>query len=119
MGLDPEPPRVDPDRPPSPYASLGAVELDDLLNDLGGLLGELGERAASASGVHARLGALLDAVVAVTSGLELADVLSRIIRAACSLAGARYGARRARTERRAARRVRHRGGHGCRTRRDR
>jgi signal transduction histidine kinase len=92
MALDPEPPRVDPDGPPSPYASLGAVELDDLLKDLGGLLGELGERAASASGAHVRLGALLDAVVAVTSGLELADVLSRITRAACSLAGARYGA---------------------------
>jgi signal transduction histidine kinase len=92
MGPDPEPPRVDPDRPPSPYASLGAVELDDLLRDLDGLLGELGERASSASGAHARLGALLDAVVAVTSGLELADVLSRIIRAACSLVGARYGA---------------------------
>lgn len=92
MALDPEPPRVESDRPPSAYASLGAVELDDLLNDLGGLLGELGERAASASGAHVRLGALLDAVVAVTSGLELADVLSRITRAACSLAGARYGA---------------------------
>ncbi|HEY6741789.1 MAG TPA: GAF domain-containing protein [Lapillicoccus sp.] len=91
MALDPEP-RVDPDRPPSAYASLGAVDLDDLLRDLDGLLGELGERAASASGAHARLGALLDAVVAVTSGLELADVLSRITRAACSLAGARYGA---------------------------
>ena len=40
MGLDPEPPRVDPDRPPSPYASLGAVELDDLLRDLDGLTPE-------------------------------------------------------------------------------
>lgn len=36
--------------------------------------------------------ALLDAVVAISSGLELSEVLSRIVQSACSLVDARYGA---------------------------
>ena len=39
-----------------------------------------------------RLSALLDAVVAVSSDLELADVLHRIVLAACELVDATYGA---------------------------
>ncbi|MGV1008945.1 MAG: GAF domain-containing protein [Dermatophilaceae bacterium] len=35
---------------------------------------------------------LLDAVLAVSSDLDLAEVLARIVRGACDLAGARYGA---------------------------
>lgn len=35
---------------------------------------------------------LLDAVLAVSSDLDLAEVLARIVRGACELAGARYGA---------------------------
>jgi signal transduction histidine kinase len=36
--------------------------------------------------------ALLDAVVAISAGLELDEVLARIVRSACTLVGARYGA---------------------------
>ncbi|MEO7235198.1 MAG: GAF domain-containing protein [Lapillicoccus sp.] len=39
-----------------------------------------------------RLSALLDAVMAVTAGLDLAEVLTRIIHSACELVDARYGA---------------------------
>ena len=35
---------------------------------------------------------LLDAVLAVSTGLELSEVLQRIVRSACQLVGARYGA---------------------------
>ncbi|KRE52568.1 GAF domain-containing sensor histidine kinase [Phycicoccus sp. Soil748] len=35
---------------------------------------------------------LLDAVLAVSTGLELSEVLRRIVRSACQLVGARYGA---------------------------
>lgn len=35
---------------------------------------------------------LLDAVLAVSAGLELSEVLARIVRSACTLVGARYGA---------------------------
>jgi len=39
-----------------------------------------------------RLGALLDAVMAVTAGLDLAEVLTRIVHSACELVDAGYGA---------------------------
>ena len=39
-----------------------------------------------------RVSALLDAVVSVSSDLDLPSTLTRIVRAACRLAGARYGA---------------------------
>lgn len=40
----------------------------------------------------AQLQALLDAVLSIESGLELPRVLHQVVEAACSLAGARYGA---------------------------
>jgi signal transduction histidine kinase len=74
--------RFDPgDGPPWP----AALELDDLLEQLRG-------RARLARRSQERLGALLDAVMAVSSDLELSDVLSRIVQAACRLVDARYGA---------------------------
>ena len=36
--------------------------------------------------------ALLDAVVAISAGLEISEMLARIVRSACTLVGARYGA---------------------------
>jgi signal transduction histidine kinase len=65
--------------------SLSAIDLDDLL-------GELRERAGAVREAHHRLSGLLSAVVAVSSELDLAAVLQRIITTACSLVGARYGA---------------------------
>lgn len=62
-----------------------ALDLDDLI-------GELRARAEASSRSHERLAHLLDAVVAVTAGLELSDVLSRIVRGACELVDAKYGA---------------------------
>jgi signal transduction histidine kinase len=65
--------------------SLSGIDLDDLL-------GELRERAGAVREAHERLSGLLGAVVAVSSELDLAAVLQRIITTACSLVGARYGA---------------------------
>ena len=65
--------------------SLSAIDLDDLL-------GELRERAGAVREAHQRLSGLLGAVVAVSSELDLAAVLQRIITTACNLVGARYGA---------------------------
>ncbi len=65
--------------------SLSGIDLDDLL-------GELRERAGAVREAHQRLSGLLGAVVAVSSELDLAAVLQRIITTACSLVGARYGA---------------------------
>ena len=64
---------------------LSTLELDDLLD-------EVRARAGSARAAQERLSALLDAVVAVSSDLELATVLRRIVESACHLVGARYGA---------------------------
>ena len=44
------------------------------------------------SDAQARLGNLLDAVISIGSDLDLAPTLLRIVRAACALSGARYGA---------------------------
>lgn len=60
--------------------------------DLDDLLGELRDRAGEVRRVHDRLSALLDAVVAVSSDLDLPAVLERIVSTACLLVGARYGA---------------------------
>lgn len=65
--------------------SLSRVDLDDLLS-------ELRERAGAVRASHDRLSTLLDAVVAVSSELELSAVLERIVTTACLLSGARYGA---------------------------
>ena len=58
--------------------ALSGVGLDDLLR-------ELKDRAGAVRQAHDRLSALLDAVVAVSSDLDLAAVLERIVpRRACS-----------------------------------
>ncbi len=49
-------------------------------------------RASAARRSHEQLEALLDAVTAVSADLELSDVLARIVRSACALVDARYGA---------------------------
>ena len=53
---------------------------------------ELRARASAATRSHEQLEALLDAVTAVSADLELSDVLARIVRSACALVDARYGA---------------------------
>jgi signal transduction histidine kinase len=65
--------------------SLSRVELDDLLH-------EVLDRVQVVMSSRERLRALLDAVVAVGSDLDLHSTLERIVRAACRLADARYGA---------------------------
>lgn len=65
--------------------ALSGVDLDDLLR-------ELRDRAGAVRQAHDRLSALLDAVVAVSSDLDLAAVLERIVSTACVLVDARYGA---------------------------
>lgn len=77
---------MEPDRgteTPRPVAA--ALNPDDLLNELRG-------RAQASSRAQERLTSLLDAVMAVTADLELSDVLTRIVRAACELVDAKYGA---------------------------
>jgi two-component system, NarL family, sensor histidine kinase DevS len=76
--------------PAEPEASsilppLSRVGLDDLL-------GELMTRTEQIQASRDRIRALLDAVVAVGSGLDLRGTLSRIVVAACELVNARYGA---------------------------
>lgn len=56
------------------------------------MLNELRGREQAANRAQQRLTALLDAVMAVTADLELADVLTRIVHAACELVDAKYGA---------------------------
>jgi signal transduction histidine kinase len=72
-----------PGQGPWPWAS--TLDLDDLLE-------ELRERAGVARRSNEQMKALLDAVVAISAGLEITEVLARIVRSACTLVGARYGA---------------------------
>ncbi|EAP98929.1 GAF:ATP-binding region, ATPase-like [Janibacter sp. HTCC2649] len=65
--------------------SASSLQLDDLLE-------ELRARAGSARESQVRMASLLDAVVAVSSDLDLADVLHRIVVSACELVDATYGA---------------------------
>src|SRR3954469_24307571 len=67
------------------WPHLGALELDDLL-------GDLRARAALSLEAQRRMAGLLDAVVAVSSDLDLPVVLSRIVSSACELVDAGYGA---------------------------
>ena len=60
--------------------------------DPSALLTELRSREQASHRAQQRLTALLDAVMAVTADLELADVLTRIVHSACELVDARYGA---------------------------
>ncbi|MCI4065062.1 GAF domain-containing sensor histidine kinase [Micromonospora sp. R77] len=64
---------------------LSRVRLDELLQEM---LDRVGEVVTS----RERLRALLDAVVGIGSDLDLRSTLQRIIRSACELVGARYGA---------------------------
>ncbi|HEY3007483.1 MAG TPA: GAF domain-containing sensor histidine kinase [Micromonosporaceae bacterium] len=73
------------ERPFLGLTALSRVHLDALLQEL---LDRVGEIVAS----RERLRALLDAVVAISSDLDLHSTLERIGAAACELAGARYGA---------------------------
>jgi signal transduction histidine kinase len=67
------------------FPDLSRLRLDTLLQ-------ELIERAGQVIENEKRLHRLLDAVVSVASDLALPDVLERIVRSACELVGARYGA---------------------------
>ena len=60
--------------------------------DLVTLLNELRSREEASNRAQQRLTALLEAVMAVTADLELADVLTRIVHSACELVDAKYGA---------------------------
>jgi len=64
---------------------LSRVRLDELLQEM---LDRVGEVVAS----RERLRALLDAVVSIGADLDLPTTLRRIVKAACELADARYGA---------------------------
>ena len=55
-------------------------------------LADLRSRAQASSRAQERLTSLLDAVMAVTADLELSEVLTRIVRSACELVDAKYGA---------------------------
>ena len=65
--------------------SLAGLRLDELL-------AELQDRLSEISKTRDRLQGLLDAVVAVGAGLELAGTLQRIVETAVELVDARYGA---------------------------
>jgi signal transduction histidine kinase len=69
----------------SPWPGARSLDLEDLL-------GELRARASVARHSHERMGQLLEAVVAVSADLELAEVLGRIVESAVQLVDARYGA---------------------------
>jgi signal transduction histidine kinase len=60
--------------------------------DVDDLMEELRARAGAARRSHEQLAGLLDAVTAVSADLELSEVLGRIVRSACALVNARYGA---------------------------
>ncbi|GAA3337453.1 two-component system sensor histidine kinase [Amorphoplanes nipponensis] len=75
--------RLDP--PSLGLTELSRVRLDELLHEM---LDRVGDVLAS----RERLRALLDAVVGIGTDLDLRSTLRRIVEAACTLAGARYGA---------------------------
>ncbi|MFC0541860.1 GAF domain-containing sensor histidine kinase [Kutzneria chonburiensis] len=70
---------------PDPSAMLGSLRLDELL-------AEVQERLAEIVKTRDRVQGLLDAVLAVGSGIELDSTLNRIVQAAADLVDARYGA---------------------------
>ncbi len=76
----------EPLRPPAlPQLAAAHLRLEDLL-------GELQQRAGVISAAADRLRILLEAVLAVGTGLDLPAVLRSIVEGACRLADARYGA---------------------------
>lgn len=78
-------PDFDAEGPSAPRSALAALSLDEEL-------AELRSRAEASSRAQERLTSLLDAVMAVTADLELSEVLTRIVRSACELVDAKYGA---------------------------
>ena len=85
--MESEPRESEPSKGGSPptWLATEGFDLDDLLEDLR-------NRAAASDRAQERLAALLDAVLAVSADLDLSDVLARIVRSACELVDARYGA---------------------------
>ncbi len=75
--------RIDP--PSLGIGPLSRLRLDELLQ-------EMLERVGDVMASRERLRSLLDAVVGISTDLELRSTLQRIVEAACALAGARYGA---------------------------
>jgi signal transduction histidine kinase len=75
--------RVDP--PSLGLSPLSRLRLDELLQ-------EMLERVGDVMASRERLRSLLDAVVGISTDLDLRSTLQRIVEAACALAGARYGA---------------------------
>ena len=73
------------DGTPPTWLATAAIDVD-------GLLADLRSRAQASDRAQERLGALLDAVLAVSADLDLPEVLARIVRCACELVDARYGA---------------------------
>jgi signal transduction histidine kinase len=73
------------DPPSLGLTALSRVRLDELLKEM---LDRVGEVVAS----RERLRALLNAVVAIGSDLDVRSMLERIVVAGCELVGARYGA---------------------------
>jgi signal transduction histidine kinase len=87
MDVDPAPGtgRPGPDVPSLGLSSLSREHRDKLLRDL---LDEVGSVLTS----RERLTSLLEAVVAIGTDLDLHSTLERIVRSACKVADARYGA---------------------------
>ncbi len=75
----------EPARLPPSWPDTSALDLEDLLD-------ELRARASASRRAQDRMRELLDAVVAVSADLDLAEVLTRIVHSATSLVEARYGA---------------------------
>ncbi|SCG34494.1 GAF domain-containing protein [Micromonospora inositola] len=78
-------PRPDHLTPSLGLSPLSRVRLDELLQEM---LDRVGDVVTS----RERLRALLDAVVGIGSDLDLHSTLQRIVRSACELVGAKYGA---------------------------
>jgi signal transduction histidine kinase len=76
---------TDPSPPSLGLTPLSRVRLDELLREL---LDRVGEVVAS----RERLRSLLDAVVGISTDLDLHSTLERIVASACELVSARYGA---------------------------
>ncbi|WP_312720652.1 GAF domain-containing sensor histidine kinase [Mobilicoccus sp.] len=79
------------DADPSTGPALPGLPTPSML-DLEDLLAEIRTRAHGATRFQTRLASLLDAVVAMSSELDLQVVLSHVVESACALLDARYGA---------------------------
>src|SRR5699024_1594382 len=70
---------------PRSAAQTAVPDVDELIN-------ELCVRTGVPAPAARRVSSLLSAVLAVTADLELSEVLARIVRSACELVDAQYGA---------------------------